>query len=516
MITRHGPQTWENVHVTETTRLAGLFSIDNSRPLPPRNPGAFDDLRQAAAELDGLVQDARRQGKRMRALGSGWALTDIAVTDGWLVNTKALNGCFDVAESYFDGGYDPGKRAYLVVAQCGISMGELNIHLEIGAHSSVRRSLRTAGIGAGQTVVGAFSGNTHGAAVKFGSTPDFVVGIQLVTGTGRSRWLERASYPVMNEQFVEKIGADLLRDDDLFNAALVSFGSFGIISAVAIETEPIYHLNFQPVQEVTHASINQTMLELSRLGKDDPAGPHHYEFIFDPYSKERVALQALADKVEFDVDRPSLELPVWIVRNQEGYSAGDQALRTLLDVAPVPPSWVTAFQYRTYRKRAILDNIRATPGQLFTATISYFEGFTESAIAISIDDVPIMLEIGSAAVRSIGVAAISQVRVVHPTEALLGFTRHAPKTVIFEFGLSSDRKSFARFERTLTAALRAAGVAYTFHWSKNSGLDGAALRHMYGQERIDRWRAARERVFGHDASLRSVFDNRHLERAGLT
>jgi hypothetical protein len=109
---------------------------------------------------------------------------------------------------------------------------------------------------------------------------------------------------------------------------------------------------------------------------------------------------------------------------------------------------------------------------------------------------------------------ISQVRVVHPTEALLGFTSHLPKTVIFEFGLATGKK-FARFERTLTAELRAAGVAYRFHWSKNSGLDSEAVLHMYGADRIDRWRAARDRVFNNDDSLKKVFENRHLVRSGL-
>jgi FAD/FMN-containing dehydrogenase len=276
MITRHGAQTWENIHVTHKTKLEDLISVDNSRPPQALRPTGFDDLRQAAVELDGLIQDARQNNKHLRALGSGWALSDIAITDGWLVNTKALNGCFDVADKYFEQSYDPQKRPHTVVAQCGISMGELNIHLEIAEHSKVRRALRTAGIGAGQTVAGAFSGNTHGAAVKFGSTPDFVVGMQIVTGTGRSHWIERSSCPVMNAKFAENIGADLLRDDDVFNAALVSFGSFGIITAMAIEAEPIYHLDFRPVREVSHALIAQTTMELAALGKDDPGGPYHY------------------------------------------------------------------------------------------------------------------------------------------------------------------------------------------------------------------------------------------------
>jgi hypothetical protein len=319
---------------------------------------------------------------------------------------------------------------------------------------------------------------------------------------------------VLNDDFVDRLGAELLRDDEVFNSALVSFGSFGIIAAVAIETEAIYHLDFRPVEEVPYSAIKDDMAGLAALTKDDSAGPHHYEFVFDPYNKRQVALRALANKVPFDHDRPS-PTPVWIVRERSGYALGDRSLRMLLDVPLVPAKWKTALQYRLYRKRAILGDVRATPGQLFTATISYFEGFTESALAVSIDDVPKMLDVAGRVIPDMGVAAMSQVRIVHPTEATLGFTSHSPKSVVFEFGLSSNRKSFAHFESTMTAALDGAGVRYTFHWSKNSGLDATEVRQMYGEDRVNRWRAARDRVFNHDDALKRVFTNRHLERAGL-
>jgi hypothetical protein len=38
---------------------------------------------------------------------------------------------------------------------------------------------------------------------------------------------------------------------------------------------------------------------------------------------------------------------------------------------------------------------------------------------------------------------------------------------------------------------------------------------MYGADRIQRWKAARDLVFDGDASLRKVFDSVHLEPGGL-
>src|SRR5687768_14285169 len=118
MIRRNGPGRWANVHVTHSAVLDDLVDVDNSTASGPQ-PTGFALLRNAAREFDRLIQDARAGGGRMRALGSGWALTDIAVTDGTLANTKLLNACFELADRHFDPVYDPAKRPFLVVAQCG-------------------------------------------------------------------------------------------------------------------------------------------------------------------------------------------------------------------------------------------------------------------------------------------------------------------------------------------------------------------------------------------------------------
>jgi hypothetical protein len=172
-------------------------------------------------------------------------------------------------------------------------------------------------------------------------------------------------------------------------------------------------------------------------------------------------------------------------------------------------------QLRQYRRRGILSDVRGTPGQLFTATVTYFEGYNESAIGVSIHHAGTMLDTSISIVRQLRVASICQVRVVHPSRAMLGFTHHAPKTAVFEFSVPHDAR-FPRFERTLTEALTAQNVPYTLHWSKNAGIGHEALLKMYGPDRVARWRSARGRVFNGDPSLMRTFDSPHLERAGLT
>src|SRR5919202_3615837 len=212
-----GAQAWAGVHVTHRTTVAEIFNVDNVGPDRVLLSG-WDMFRYAGESLDVLIRQARDAGKRVLPIGSGWALSRINITDDWLVNTKLLNGFYDIADQYFDPAYPAGQRRNVVLAQAGMQIAELNAYLElIPRNDADRRAIQAAGIGNGQTVAGAVSGNTHGAQITYGAMPDFVAGLHIATGTGQTLWIERASKPVLNEEFVAKIGAKLIRDDEIFN-----------------------------------------------------------------------------------------------------------------------------------------------------------------------------------------------------------------------------------------------------------------------------------------------------------
>jgi FAD/FMN-containing dehydrogenase len=503
-----GPQPWCGVHATHHTTVAELFDVDNVGPAGTLLAG-FEMFRHAGDSLDGLIRDARDAGKRVLAIGSGWALSQINITDGWLVNTKLLNGCYDIGERYFEAAYPAEDRPGVVLAQAGMQIAELNAYLELTRPRN-RRALHAAGIGNGQTLAGAVSGNTHGSQLTYGAMPDFVVGLHLATGRGRTLWIERASKPVLTADFAERLGAELVRDDDIFNAAVVSFGSFGIIAAMAVETAPIYQLQFGPVGDIHHDDLKA---KLRRLGTD-PGDLYHYEFIFDPHSRKQLAMDASAKRVEFQPGIPTPQ-PRWIVRDKRGYAPGVRILAPLAPLLRVlPVGFVTSLQFKQYRQRALLNSVRGTPGQLYTSSIYYLEGYTESAFAVSIDDAPETIDVVSAVARELKLPSISQVRLVHPSPATLSFTQHAPKTAVFEVGLIDDER-FPEFERRLDAAFGKAGIRYTLHWSKNSGLDADKVASMYGPERIASWKAARRAALGGDETLMRTFETDVLVRAGL-
>lgn len=506
MIRRNGKKNWNNIHVTIKQTVDDLIDIDNS------NAQGFlltkyEILNQTSTDINNLIKEAASNKKHIRAIGSAWALTNIQATDNWLINTKLLNKCFEVDDSSFHENYPEDQRKLLVIAQCGISIGELNVYLERPAsRDQSARSLKTAGIGAGQTVVGAVSGNTHGAAVNFGALPEFVVAIQLCNGTGKPIWIERGKYPVMNQDFIEKVNSKLVQDDDIFNSALVSFGAFGIVTAYAIETEPIYHINFPKIKE-----INQNEL-WALLGDPDYYGRlQHLEFVFNPYEESFYLIEGT--RVPHEEGHPFPE-PLWIVTNKFGYAPGDKVTKVLLNLPFISGKKKSKILFKQYLKNAVLSEIRGSSGQLYMATITYLEGYNETAFAVSIADAIKTIQVIKQTIEEMSLPLVFQARVVHPGETTFGFTNHFPRAVVFEFGIVNTSK-YPEFEELLLNNFRGSGIKFTLHWSKNSLVNPARLEEMYGQSKIDTWKKSRYLLFENNRELIEVFNNVHLKGAGL-
>jgi hypothetical protein len=207
--------------------------------------------------------------------------------------------------------------------------------------------------------------------------------------------------------------------------------------------------------------------------------------------------------------------PRWIVRDKNGYAPGINILRLVGLLRFVVPARIfTALEFKQYRKVALLDGVRGSPGQIYTSSIYYLEGYIESAFAVSVRDAPATIAVSSEVAQEMGLPSIYQVRLCKASQATLAFTQHEPITAVFELGMINDER-FAEFERRLDAAFREAGIRYTMHWSKNSGIDPDKLDYMYGATKIASWKAARQVVFGNDATLMTLFDTDVMVDAGL-
>ncbi len=208
-----------------------------------------------------------------------------------------------------------------------------------------------------------------------------------------------------------------------------------------------------------------------------PADLYHYEFIFDPHSRKQMAMEASAPKVPYEPGVPTPK-PRWIVRDKNGYAPGINILRRPGSVPLlVPPRIITGLQFKQYRKIALLNGVRGTPGQIYTSSIYYLEGYTESAFAVSVRDAPATIDISSEVAREMRLPSISQVRLCPRARRRRWASPSTSRSRRSSSSGSIDDERFPEFERRLDAAFRKAGIRYTMHWSKNSG-------HRPGQARL--------------------------------
>lgn len=494
-----GARDWEPKHHTFSQRIERLYDVWN--PAGGASPGG---LRATTEAFQEIIAEAIRDGARLRALGGAWSSSRVATTDGRMVNTKALNWVFKMSQRVVHGDY-PGQPADLLFAQGGIMIAQLNDYL-----AGKGRSLKTSGASNGQTLAGALSTGTHGAAIDVGPIPNFVVGLHLIVGPDRHVWLERASYPVVADAFPGLFGADLLRDDTLFDAALVSFGSFGIIEAVMIETEAVFLLEASRQRMPFDETLKHTLdtLDFSTLPtRHTGERPYHFEVVVNPYDEEGKAYVTTMFKRPYRDDYERID------RTPGRFRPGDDAagfIGELVDTVPgLIPTAVNALIGPLYGEFELQEGIL---GEIFHNTTNRGKS-AACSLGIPVSMASRAMERALAVHEERGpVAAVVALRFVKASTALLGFQTHAPITCIVDMdGVFSERT--LRFFEGVWEAFEADGIPYTMHWGKLNGiLDPARVRQKYGPA-VDTWIDARHTLL--DEASRRVFTNGFMERCGL-
>ncbi len=489
---------WQNKHQNVSGSVARLYSAwnrtaDGREPARQRFKAGLNVLRQ-------IVLDAEAEGRRVRAYGGAWSLSDAAHTPDFLVNTKPLN--------YLSIGLKPSqvlpteaaRAKKLVFAQCGIHVMELNRALEAAG-----LALPTTGASNGQTFAGAVATGTHGAALHVGSMQDYVRGIHLVTENGAHVYLEPASAPLASEELVAALGAELRRDDALFHAALVSFGSFGLVHAFLFESVPLYELLKHRFVVDHEAALSFANLDFPRIAAQatlPPAAPYHFEMVFDPYDRERAYVTAMYQLAASRTARH---------RTSAGLEPGDDVLHLIggladLTAAPVP-LLVSAL---AKAQLSPVSGERATPGQIFSGTS--IRGTVLSAeLGVSLSFARRAIEALVDEAREHDFPGLIAARFVKASAATLAFTRHAPTTCTIELpGVGGARATdfFAR----VWPRLDRENIPFTLHWGQCGDFSPARVKKMYGPAAVA-WKNARHALLG--PTGRRTFSNAFLERCGL-
>ncbi|KAF9135573.1 hypothetical protein BGX30_011510 [Mortierella sp. GBA39] len=159
-------------------------------------------------EIVKIIHLARISGKNVKAIGTGHSPSDLACTDGFMINTDKLNRLISVDEE---------KKT--ITVQAGMKLHKLHDLLEL--HDLAMSNL---GSISDQSVAGIMSTATHGTGAEYPSMCASVLGLTLITATG------------------ETISCSKTEKADIFNAAVCSLGALGIITQMTLQCERAFRL----------------------------------------------------------------------------------------------------------------------------------------------------------------------------------------------------------------------------------------------------------------------------------
>jgi len=490
-----GFKTWANRHETFTQTINNYYDIKNGD-----TGNIVSDYNATTAAVQTLIGQAITEGRTVRALGAGWSFSPIAATDGWILNTRFLNMLFTVTSDSTSNIY-PGDRNQLLFVQCGNSVQELNLYL-----NSVNKSLKTSGASNGQTISGAFSTGTHGAAFDFGATPDFVVGMHVILSKDKHVWLERSSYPVVSDSFISRLNTVIIRDDEIFNAALVNLGSFGFIHGVMIETEDIYLLEGYRQSVPYDNSLKHVMETLDFTNSPLTHGserPFHFQVVINQYDlKGGAYVTSMYKRPYNNTYKPPVTDP-----NKAG--PGDDTPVFIGKLTDFIPSTIPLIVNKLVKSSLAIEGWWGTTGEVFTNT-DIRGKVLSTAIGIPIAYTNQVTAILMNINNNTPFPGIFAYRYVKQSKATLAFTQFEHTCVVELDGVESNLTW--GFFRAVWDELEARNIPHTFHWGKINRLDSKSVNSYYG-ERRDRWVKARNKLLPKE-SLK-VFSSPTLNNLGL-
>ena len=508
---------WINHHENISVPVAKILSVRNATPKEP----SLNGMKATAAIIQQVIRDALAAGKRLRAAGSHWSFSDIpVVANGWIIETSKLDWRFVFGPS--DIHADAGRtHDELLLCQCGTLVARINETLEspnsVFPNSQRRRALRTSGASNGQTIGGMLGTGVHGSAIDVGGIETQVTGLQLLTA-GRNMWIERASAPVMKDSFAARLGAELVRDDNLFEAALVSLGALGIIHSVMICSTGRYLLN-SSLRRIRYGRIKAALNSLDFRGSgipDEDRRPYFFQAIIDPDDLWEEGERAkVFCTVRYKEVCPPGYLPKYNLKKEN--SDGTDLPKLIGDIIKLDPAfrdlatWLLMEIMLKEQNEADKPEKWKTPGQAYTFTDAR-RGVASCGFGLPLSQTSRALEIMAEAFRSHRKAGVVLTcRYAQKSPAILGFTRYDPTCIIDIDGI--DSMATQKLIKLVAQRFETAGMPFTMHWGKTNHLTKSRVRAAYGGN-VDRWNAAR-RILLPDQSERDAFSNDFIDAVGL-
>lgn len=479
----------------------------------------FERYKDVAVEMRNLIKQAADSNESFRAIGSRWSMSNIAHCKDRMQYNAFMNLKFNVFEGevHQNTSY---KHADLYWFQCGNQIKEISNYLE-----SKGKSLKTSGASNGQTIAGCISTGVHGSTLDIGSMQDFVVGINLITGPNAADnvYIERASKPALRDSYFQNLDARIIRDDDIFNAAVVGLGSMGFIHGVVIEAEDLFllHRYVKKIPKVKALELADS-LDFSNFDPQIPGfnyigvRPFHYKVFMNPYNENEsdYAVEFIykmkyfdnykaiyGNPIPFQKQFIYLDLLYLFIKIAEKFPGVIKTLISALKTSILPDEetttvgklseifWDTAFQGKAY-------------------ACSFGVSHTNSSKALSLL---------AKLTRDNPVPGMFAMRFVKQTEATLGFSKF-PFTCMVEIdGIqwsdSDNLISLNDYAKKMIEVLKSNNIPFTIHWGKVAQWSHPGLvDHMYGNKVKD-WKRARNKLL--TIPIQDVFTNNFIKAVKL-
>lgn len=478
----------------------------------------YNTHNETVLEIQKLLAECKAEGQRFRAYGSRWSLNDIAFNNARLHDNNSMKLRLEINPNEVHP-ESPLTNEQLVFVQCGTKINQLTNWLEKRG-----RSLRTSGGSNGQSIAGVISTGVHGGAMKRQGMSDYVKGMHLIIGPDpKDRvYLERSSQKIMKDDYASTLNSRLIRDDDLFNAALVGLGSFGFIAAVVLEVQKIFYLK-RYIRKIKYDEAIHLLKTLDFKGSTfrikeetddngDPITPYHFKPYINQYTKKCIAEvlyetnEPPTKPVDFEIEKqlhPDLfRLMQWALDKSNGKIVKLMTKILQNEVFPNPKK-----EYKP---------VVGSLGDIFHSVPFQQPGFSW-AIGVDHRQIDKAMEVFIDIFDEIKVPGLTAIKLVQQTDSTLGFTKFPLTAVIGLDGLQwPDHVTPWKqtdVEREIIRAFSLNNIPFTLHWGKNAAWEYPRLVDMMYGDKDDEWRKQRSRLL--DPLMADIFSNDFLRRVGL-
>ncbi|GAB5399478.1 MAG: hypothetical protein Aureis2KO_10630 [Aureisphaera sp.] len=485
-------------------------------------PDPFDRYNDAADEMRLQLLKATNQNHGFRSIGARWSMSSIAHQKDRIHFTANMNLKFGIQPTDLHAN-SPYKSDNLHVLQCGNTIKEISFYLE-----RLGKSLKTTGASNGQTIAGCISTGVHGSAIDVGSVQDYVVGLNLITGPNPQDivYLERHTKPALNNAFIAKLNARVIRNDGLFNAVLVGLGSFGFIHGVVIEAEDHFLLSRHviKVKKADALALADTLdfqntpikIASETDAQGNPLKPYHYKVYINQYSNEDTIPVELMYKKPFDPNyKQQFGDPIPFMKE----FVYRDLIYLLVKVSEKFPRAIPKF-VKALGQSILPKEDKVIVGKL--SEIFWDAGYQGKAFACSfgIDHTNSSkaLKVLTDLTNNEGpVPGIFAMRFIQKSDGLLSFAKF-PFTCMVEIdGIiweGSDKIiSLEQYEKRMIEVLQQHNIPFTIHWGKNADWEFSGLaQHMFGVD-AQKWMDYRSALL--TPAMAKVFTNGFLKDVKL-